>query len=301
MSASSSDFFTHVGTPGTATTLDSPGHSISGTSLTVISTSNWPTDTGVIFAVDTFTLVNGVAVRDTGSYTEWEGVVTDSTTIGSLVLREGTDQNYPAGSTTRVYIPVASSFVNRLADGVLVAHNQDGTHKSGATYLLPTIASFANANHDHSNSAGGGPVNLSNSSNPYKFSVYRNASQNSGSGAFAVVGFDTALYDTGSNVDLSTNKGRFTAPVSGFYHFDAGVQYASNSVGCQLAAYKNGSSTRLLGIQKGNAYAVAIGGSFDIQLAASDYIEIEAYADSTTALTVGAPGVWFTGHIVSKT
>lgn len=141
MSASSTDYFTHVGSPGTATTLAAPGHSIGGTSLTVVSTSNWPTDTGAVFAMDTVTLVNGKEVRDIGSYTEWEGVVTDATTISGLVRRLGSDQNYPAGSTTRVYIPVASSRENRMVDGLAVSLDQDGTLKAGAVDNAAALAS----------------------------------------------------------------------------------------------------------------------------------------------------------------
>lgn len=128
MSAANSDYFTHVGDPGTATTLSSPGHTIGGTTFNVGSTANWSTDTGIIFAVDTVTIVNGEEVRDVGSYTEWEGVVASSTQISSATLRYGTDQNYPAGSTTRVYIPVASSRENRLVDGILEEHKQSGAH-----------------------------------------------------------------------------------------------------------------------------------------------------------------------------
>lgn len=137
MAGQSTDFFTEVGNPGTATTLAAPGHSIGGSSFTVVSTSNWPTTTGAVFAIDTYTLqtVNGVqtAVRTPGSYTEWEGVVASSTSITGAVLRYGTDQNYPAGSTTRVYIPVASSRENRLVQGLTTAiFNQDGTMKNNA-------------------------------------------------------------------------------------------------------------------------------------------------------------------------
>jgi hypothetical protein len=128
----STDYFTKVGDPGTASTLAAPGHLIGGTSITVVSTANYPTTTGCTFAIDTVTLVNGEEVRDAGSYTEWTGVVTGATTIESMVLRYGTDQNYPAGATTRVYIPVSSSRENRLIDGLLVSHDQDGTLKADA-------------------------------------------------------------------------------------------------------------------------------------------------------------------------
>lgn len=126
MAASSSDKFQLVGNPGSATTLAAPGHTIAGTSFTVVSTSNWPTTTGVTFAVDTYDPSTGLRVP--GSYTEWSGVVASSTSITGAVLRYGTDQNYSAGSTTRVYIPVASQWVAQLVAGLLVEHNQDGTH-----------------------------------------------------------------------------------------------------------------------------------------------------------------------------
>lgn len=132
MAASETDFFTKVGDPGTATTMTAPGHSIGGTSISVVSTANYPTTTGVIFAIDSVTIVNGEEVRNVGSYTEWEGTVGGATTLENMVLRYGTDQNYSAGATTRVYIPVSSSRENRLVDGLLVSHDQDGTLKTAA-------------------------------------------------------------------------------------------------------------------------------------------------------------------------
>jgi hypothetical protein len=131
MAANSADYFTKVGAPGTATTMTAPGHTTGGTSISVVSTANYPTTTGVIFAIDTVTIVNGKEVRDVGSYTEWEGTVGGATTLENMVLRLGTDQNYPAGSTTRVYIPVTTSQNDRMVDGLLVSHDQDGTLKAG--------------------------------------------------------------------------------------------------------------------------------------------------------------------------
>ncbi len=134
MAAAATDYFTEVGSPGTATTLAAPGHIIAGTAITVVATSNWPTTTGVIFAMDTVTIVDGEEVRDVGTYTEWEGVVASATSITGMILRVGTDQNYPAGSTTRVYIPVAATKENRNTQGILVDHKQDGHHKLSANY-----------------------------------------------------------------------------------------------------------------------------------------------------------------------
>ena len=41
--ASRDDKYQYVGNPGTATTLSAPGYTAGGTSMTVGSTTNWPT------------------------------------------------------------------------------------------------------------------------------------------------------------------------------------------------------------------------------------------------------------------
>jgi hypothetical protein len=129
MSAAATDYFTEVGNPGTATTLAAPGHSIAGSAINITSSSNWPTSSGAIFAMDTYDVSTGKRVP--GSYTEWEGVI-GTNAISGMILRYGTDQNYSAGSTTRVYIPVSSSRENRMAQGILLHANQDGSLKTAA-------------------------------------------------------------------------------------------------------------------------------------------------------------------------
>ena len=141
MVALNTDMFSKVGI-GTATTLTAPGHTVGGDTFNVVSTSNWPTDTGVVFAIDATTLVNGVETRTAGTYTEWEGVVTGATTISNCVLRYGTDQNYASGSTTRIYIPVSSSRENRLIDGLLSAGI---TQSGGMGDITPTSIVTDNA------------------------------------------------------------------------------------------------------------------------------------------------------------
>lgn len=145
MSAAATDKFTKVGNPGTATTLAAPGHTSGETSLTVVSTSNWPTDTGTIFAMDTVSIVNGVEVRDVGSYREYEGVVASSTSITGVTPRFGSDRDFAAGTTTRVYIPVAGSQNDRMVDGLLTSLAQDGTlAASGGTLTSPKIITGLN-------------------------------------------------------------------------------------------------------------------------------------------------------------
>lgn len=131
MAAATTDLFTKVGLPGSATTLESPGFTIGGTTLNVASTANWQNETLQVFAIDQVTIEAGQEVRIAGSYREMEGIVTSATSIGSVVFSSGfSPRNYPAGSTTRVYIPVSSTRENKLIDGFKQDHNLKGNHKT---------------------------------------------------------------------------------------------------------------------------------------------------------------------------
>jgi hypothetical protein len=138
---------------------------------------------------------------------------------------------------------------------------------------------------------------------PYKFSVYRSAALNSSS-SFTVIAFDTKEYDTGTNIDVVTNKGRFTAPVTGFYIFSAcaGNAAATNTqMGTQL--WKNGSA-----FKNGNIFDTSLNvGTYQpctwgpISLTAGDYIEIAFVGGNGSVIGVGASNCWFTGYFVSTT
>jgi len=125
MAADVLDYFQKVGW-STATTLSAPGYTIGNTTLTVGSTTNWPTTTGITFAVDT---IDSAGERVAGSYNVFRGTVDTATSITNVVYVGGdANQNYSAGATTRVYILVSSYRDNRFTDGILIEHNQDGTH-----------------------------------------------------------------------------------------------------------------------------------------------------------------------------
>jgi hypothetical protein len=60
-----------------------------------------------------------------------------------MTLMYGTDQVYPAGSTTQVYIPLSAAAHNRLIDGILSEHDQDGTHGAiTASSITATTGTF---------------------------------------------------------------------------------------------------------------------------------------------------------------
>lgn len=125
MAASASDYFQKVG-ESTATTLSSPGYTTGNTSINVASTTNWPTDTGVTFAIDE---VDGDGARVSGTYNVFRGVVSSATQISSLTYVGGdANRDYSAGATTRVFIHVGEDQMNRMIDGSLVEHKQTGAH-----------------------------------------------------------------------------------------------------------------------------------------------------------------------------
>jgi hypothetical protein len=137
--------------------------------------------------------------------------------------------------------------------------------------------------------------------NSCKFSVYRAAALTT-NGSYLVIGFDTRTYDTGSNVDIVTNKGRFTAPVAGFYHFSATANNSSGGTGnSYIALYKNGSSVKI-----GTGTNSAAGSPYQhvsgtLQLAANDYVEVAYLGANTAPVAVGSTGVFFDGFLVSTT
>lgn len=143
MAASANDLIKKVGA-STVTTLAAPGKALSATSITVGSTTNWPTDTGVTFAIR---VVDADGALVAGTYTEWKGTVTSGTTIAFNATPEyGSDQVYAAGSTTQVFIPLSSSAHNDLVDALIAEHDQlDGTHTDiTATSITATTGTFTN-------------------------------------------------------------------------------------------------------------------------------------------------------------
>ena len=139
----------------------------------------------------------------------------------------------------------------------------------------------------------------------YKFSVYRNAAQSLTSATPTKVNFDTKLYDTGSNFDNVTNF-RFVAPIAGFYQFNAAVlisQATPASTDDGIVLRVNGSNkhrgTNLVGVSYPGLTVSA-----EIQLAASDYVEVFVLhaPANTPALFVGSSEFcWFQGYLLAKT
>lgn len=140
-------------------------------------------------------------------------------------------------------------------------------------------------------------------SNPYKFSVYRTSAQTSVN-ANTLIQFDTKVFDTSSNVDIVTNKGRFTAPVTGFYWFDAlAGNTTAGTTPILIFLYKNGSLIKqgngAAGSTTSNGTYASIGGL--LSLTATDYVEVYFVGGNGSTMGVGQSLCYFDGFLMSVT
>ena len=278
--------------------------------------TGWPTASKVHFVtyqIDT----NNDPIG--GTQLDCSGIVSGST-ITSVTVIDGTDNGNAVGEVVEM-LPTAA-WGQDLSDALMVAHDRTGAPKSGVTYpastfTTPTIASFVNATHSHTNAAGGGTLGAAavpaldysaqTLSSPSMFSA---SSASSAYTADDPIFFGTELFDTNNN--YNTADGRYTAPVTGFYFVNAGISISINGqANTGFGAYikKNGSDTILYGQQYVNmysgAYATRSNVSGIVQLTAGDYIT----AHSTGSGGAGANQIsggydeltYFKAFLVSRT
>lgn len=176
---------------------------------------------------------------------------------------------------------------------------------SSPTLTTPNIASFTNAQHNHTTSATGGKIGTvdyssTTISNPYKFRVYRNAAANTGNGAFAVIAHDTEDYDTNNNV-LS---GVYTVPVTGYYYFGWSMSVTTGGAGetVIISLFRTGVEiSRPPVVVTQGANAVSLYGSDVVFCTVGDTMDIRAFdGTAARALNVGT-GIsnFFTGFLMS--
>lgn len=202
---------------------------------------------------------------------------------------------------------------NAVLTGSGVGTSAWSTTLAGLTLTTPTIASFTNATHNHTNAAGGGKItsagitsfdtSLTTVSNPYKFSAYRTTAHTS-STSLTKISFDTELYDTNNNFDIVTNVGRYTAPVAGFYHFTAAAGNTAATTVQNVISLKKNATTILKTAQvmigaTNTGSIICISG--DVQLAANDFVEVMFLGGSGSAMAATQDGCFFDGYLISQT
>jgi hypothetical protein len=133
--------------------------------------------------------------------------------------------------------------------------------------------------------------------NPYKFSVYRNAAFTTTASTASLLTLDTELFDTSSNYSVST--GKFTATIAGFYWFNAFLSVQSSQSNAVLYFYKNG--TNIAQGTQSLSSSAGFGVTKFLQLNAGDYIQVYYYTATATAIYTGVPTSYFEGYLVSVT
>jgi len=285
--------------------------SAAGVSLTCDNLAGWPTASKVHFVtyqVDSSS--NPVA----GTQLDCSGIVSGNT-IGSFTVIDGTDLGNAVGDYVEM-LPTAA-WGQDLSDVLTSTHNRSGGLKTGLTIpsptlTTPTIADYTSATHTHQSASQGGvltgaalpnlALNTQSLSNPYKFEVYRNAAWTDGNGAYALVTFDTKVYDTNTNYAIAT--GKYTAPVAGFYDFSwhVGATIGGGSL-YFTQLYLNG-----VGVASGNGgqqgaggfSKTSVGSVTGLQLAANDFVQIYSYGDGNAGQT-GRVNTGFSGGLRSQT
>jgi hypothetical protein len=240
MAAAATDLLQEVGI-NTATTLDAPGYTISDTSITVASTANMPTATGITFAIDTVD-ANGDQVA--GSYNEYVGTVASATSITNVSHQNGTDQNYSAGTTTRVYLPVSAERENRIVEWGLVEHSQAGVHALTSSSTLTSSKFITGLNDTNGNelmkvTATASAVNEVTLAN----AATGNAPTLTASGGDTNVSWKSAGKGTGKAYNDSITEYAFDFVVSGLVW--SGDSYASTLNASMTAGYAYISGTRV--------------------------------------------------------
>lgn len=135
MAANINDKFTEAtnGSRPVPTTLTAT-RAVGAASISCGALTGWPTATAVHFIIYTID-VNGRKVA--GTQTDWKGIVSGST-IGSLVLKAGTDNGDVIGAVVEA-APTAA-WADDVTEGLVVSLNQDGTIKNAAISLEAMFA-----------------------------------------------------------------------------------------------------------------------------------------------------------------
>jgi len=202
-----------------------------------------------------------------------------------------------AGSAVNdiVIIKPTTQWENKMVDGLLVSHDQDGTLKAGAVDNAAVLATDVVETAKIKDAA----VTPAKWTNPYKFYAYRSAAHNS-SGTAAKVPYESELYDSNSNFSTANND--YTAPVAGFYDFHATAgNTAAASTPMQIILYKNGSAILYGQIIQPGAAGNNLTLSGSLQLAANDVIDVRFVGGGGSVMYTGATTCYFQGHLFTIT
>lgn len=115
------------------------------------------------------------------------------------------------------------------------------------------------------------------------FKARRTSNQALGDLTATKIQFTTETYDVGSNFDSTTNY-RFTAPATGYYRFNGGVNYAATATRGALILYVNGSPAETFADISATVVR-NMSGAADLNLTAGDYVELYGFRSGAGNIT----------------
>jgi hypothetical protein len=115
------------------------------------------------------------------------------------------------------------------------------------------------------------------------------------SGTQTKIPYDTEEYDTSNCFDVTTNKGRFTPTVAGYYQINAtfSAEPSTTITRCLIEIWKNGANYKR-GVDVPLSLYQPVIGSLVYCNGTTDYIEIYAYIEGTAPRVRGVASTIFT-------
>lgn len=290
---SSLDNSTSLPNPSSSNAPNSPSHAglhtsengaIIATQTKVGTSASTPVANTLLFGTGT-----GTSAWTALTSANLAATVSDETGSGSLVF---------ATTPTLITPKVDTINENTLNNGVTVGGVSLKAGVISTSLSVPTAAIQANAITTAKLATGANFQPRSVEQNPYSFSVYRNGAWTTGSAAFALVTFDTKLFDTGTN--YSTSTGLFTCPLAGKYQFNFRCATAAGVTRAVSRLNKNNGTEIARGTDLTTSSAnQGSGGSRQVLLALNDTVEVDFFTSAAVAGDVGIAETYFDGYLVS--
>lgn len=296
----------------------------SATSLTCDSLTGVPTDTAVTVTIDR---VDSNGTSTPSKREDVTGVVS-SNTLTNLLRGEGSTTAQAHDDNAVVEITWETETWNDAVDGMLVEHNQDGTHDTsivttltgtqtltnktltspaigtsvtGSAVLDDDTFATASATTIATSESIKAYVDANSSTSPTEACRVATSGQTITTASATDINFDSEEFDTDTMHDNSTNNQRITFTTAGKYLITGSVNFASNSTGGrQVLIVHSGeglqdhSSTPAV-----SGFSTRLNVSTIINCGAGSYATLRVYQDSGGDLAVLSAYTYFSAHRLS--
>lgn len=220
-------------------------------------------------------------------------IATANNTVTNVVWTSGTNQSHALGATVVDY--ATATHISMVSKGLLVEHNQDGTHGAITATSLTTdtvneettgagvtidglkLKDSKLATNDSvvTSNITDKAVTSEKQTTTVAFEAHSTSTVALSTGVTKMT-WNSELYDLGSDFDLANN--RFVAPYDGIYYFTSHVNLLNTNEGANVRFYLNGAHHTHGHLISADAVsgviANVVAGSAQIKMTAGDYVEV---------------------------